>query len=248
MNLEKPAPFVVGVSRSGTTLLRLMLDAHPELAIPPETHFIPDAVAAVLDSPRPADAFCTTVSESPRWEDFGLSRAEFVRRVVALQPFDVGEALRTFYRLYAGIFDKRRWGDKSPHYLQDMAAVQRVLPEAHFVHVIRDGRDVACSILPLSWGPASAGEAADWWRAQIELARVQARLLPAYLEIRYEDLVAETENKLAEICDFISLPFEGAMVDYHRHAAQRLTELEHDLVHPERHWVLPGTERVAMMT
>jgi hypothetical protein len=78
-----PAPFVVGVSRSGTTLLRLMLDAHPELAIPAETRFLPELFAMVEGGARP-DAVTAFLTGHDRWGDFGLDAGELGRRIDAL--------------------------------------------------------------------------------------------------------------------------------------------------------------------
>jgi hypothetical protein len=153
-------PFVVGLSRSGTTLLRLMLDAHRLVAIPSGTFFIPEARRVCADSPQPAESFLALLATHWKWPDFHLDAAALRREVQALEPFDLGAALRAFYRLYAQRFNKPRWGDKSA-YLAEMDAVQAVLPEAVFVHLIRDGRDVALSIRPLYWGPNTLAEAAD---------------------------------------------------------------------------------------
>lgn len=104
-------PFVVGVARSGTTLLRLMLDAHPDLAIPHETHFIP----AVLREPQAGrEDFFRKLTEFPTWEDLKTPAERFRQELLRLEPFDVRDGLRAFYRLYAGLRGKSRWGDKSP--------------------------------------------------------------------------------------------------------------------------------------
>lgn len=203
-----PSPFIVGVGRSGTTLLRLMLDAHPELTIPPETHFLPKA-ANVCNRAATPDlhwAFCEVLTSSVTWNYFGLDEETLERRVANVEPFDTGEALRTFYQLYAERFEKPRWGDKTPLYVRKMRLIQSLLPEARFIHVIRDGRDVALSNIPLWFGPNSIEEAAHWWQNWIREAREQSQGLDAYLEIRYEDLVLDTVPTLKKVCDFINLP------------------------------------------
>ena len=114
---RRPPPFIVGVARSGTTLLRLMLDAHPELAIPPETHFVPRLIKLVDGGAGPGEV-ATFLAGHPRWGDYGLDAAELERRLDALEPFDAGSALRAFYGLYAEGQGKPRWGDKSPPYVE----------------------------------------------------------------------------------------------------------------------------------
>ena len=88
-----------------------------------------------------------------------------------------------------------------------MRLLHKTLPEARFVHVIRDGRAVALSLSGLSWGPQTAAEAADRWVADIERARKMARRLPHYAEVRYEELVADPEPSLRRACELCELPW-----------------------------------------
>jgi hypothetical protein len=220
-----PAPFVVGAGRSGTTLLRLMLDSHPDLAIPPETNMMPRVIRQCRDSQNNADDFLAAVTSSPRWPDFHMSAETLGERVRALSPFDLSEAIREYYRLYAAGKGKKRWGDKSPGHVQSLQLLARWLPEVRFLHMIRDGRDVALSILPLHFGPNTIEEAAHWWSRSIEKARRQARSIDFYMEIRYEELVENTEAVLRRTCRFIELPWDESILAYHQRAANRLTEL-----------------------
>ena len=236
---------MVGVPRSGTTLLRLMLDAHSQLAIPPETQFLEPLLAT--DN---AESFVKTITTVPRWPHFQLDPDELGRRVRALPTFTIAGGLRTFYRLYAERFGKQRWGDKTPIYLVRMSQIQTLLPEAHFVHLIRDGRDVALSLAPRSWGPNSIPEVASMWAHRIRCAREEAPRLHGYLEVRYEDLTSDPEGSLRRICDFLRLPWESTMLDYHQHAEERLAEQEGDLrtqqvfmPAAERRWVHRLTSR-----
>ena len=226
-----PAPFVVGVARSGTTLLRLMLDAHPELAIPPETHFIPKLAKALGEVPKTVGEdemrrrAHQLITQHRRWPDFGLDAHELDRRFEHAEPFNATNALRAFYALYAEKQGKPRWGDKSPSYVRRMRRVHAVLPEARFVHLIRDGRDVALSQLEVHHGADEVGEAATDWVTGIEKARREARRLgDAYIEVRYEDLVAEPEPVLRRVCVLVRLDYQPAMLDYHRGAEDRLAE------------------------
>jgi hypothetical protein len=224
-----PAPFIVGVARSGTTLLRLMLDAHPELAIPPETHFIPKLVKACEQDGDPRDRVFELLTSHRRWPDYGLDAAELRERLDRIEPFAAGDALRAFYGLYAEKQGKPRWGDKSPSYVRRMRRVQSALPEAHFVHLVRDGRDVALSQVEVDFGPDALDDAARDWVDGIGKARRQARRLRHYLELRYEDLVADPEPALRRVCEFIRLPWDPAMLDYHEGARERMAEVTRDL-------------------
>lgn len=220
-----PIPFVVGAARSGTTLLRLMLDAHPDLAIPPETHFVPHVARRCPRAADPARCLIETIVAAPTWPDFGLDLDALRRRVAELRPFALGAGLAAFYELYAGRFGKPRWGDKTPRYVAHMRVVQDLVPAAGFVHLLRDGRDVALSIRGLGFGPETIDEAAAWWLARVTGGRSQVGDLRRYLEVRYEDLVLDTEPTLRRICAFLDLPWHPAMLDYHVRAGERLAEL-----------------------
>lgn len=221
---EAPAPFIVGVPRSGTTLLRLMLDAHSRLAIPAETHFLPALLRGRLRG-LSTEAFLGVVIGDETWANFGLDPVRYQDTVRGLEPFTVSEALRSFYRLYAARFGKDRWGDKTPPHRRHLASIQKLLPEAHFVHLIRDGRDVALSLRELWWGPGDDVEAqARFWVEEIERTRGHARRARNYVEVRYEELVAKPEPVLRSICDYLSLPFESGMLAYHEQAGARLGE------------------------
>ena len=201
-----------------------MLDAHPELSIPPETGFIPDALKALAAGPAdPRAAFCRTVTLSPAWDDFNLTSEEFHSALAAIEPFDLGEGERAFYRAYASRFGKPRWGDKTPGYGSHLDAIQSVLPEARFIHLIRDGRDAALSITGLWFAPGGEIEAlAADWRTRILRTRKLAKRCAHYLEIRYERLIADAPLELRRVCEFIGLPYDPGMERYHESARSRL--------------------------
>ncbi len=220
-------PIIVGVPRSGTTLLRLMLDAHSDLAIPPETHFIP--AVAKLDARASAlrEVFFRAVTAMPTWSDFHLSKEQFFQSLLQIEPFALSEGIRAFYRLYPRRLNKWRWGDKTPPYSLHLTTLESLLPEAYFIHIIRDGRDVALSVKGLWFAPGEDLEtiAADWCH-RVKVAHIHGQRFRHYLEIHYEDLVTDTTKLLKHICDYIELPYEPRMEKYYLFARQRLEEHE----------------------
>lgn len=222
-----PAPFVVGLTRSGTTLLRMMLDAHRELTVPPETHFVPDVIKAAR-AEGTTDEVLAALTENRTWGDFGIDPEEMRRRLEAVDSGDAAGAVRAFFEAYAERQGKPRWGDKTPAYMLSVQRIGRTLPEARFIHLIRDGRDVALSqrARALNEQPAPA-EQAERWVKRIRKSREQASTLkgPRYVEARYEDLVREPEGTLRRICEFIELPWDEGVLSYHERAAERLTEM-----------------------
>jgi hypothetical protein len=203
-----------------------MLDAHPQLAIPAETGFIP-TVAALGTGRRARRAFWQTVTGLATWPDLSVCRAVFWRRLLAIEPFTVSAGVRCFYEMYAGQRHKRRWGDKTPIFGQHLTVIQQVVPEAHFVHLIRDGRDVALSLRGLWFAPGDTWTSlAEHWRGHVSRTRAQGAACGQYLEVRYEDLVTDTRAVLKRICRFLELPWSPAMESYHRTSRRRLSEVQ----------------------
>lgn len=218
-------PFIVGVPRSGTTLLRVMLDSHPDLAIPPETHFIPKVYKETLISPNPKKTFLDLVTTSNRWEDFHLDVGELTAAIGRLENYNLKKALFTFYGLYAKRFNKLYWGDKTPGYVLHMKLIYSILPEAYFFHIIRDVRDVYLSIKNLWWGPSDPHNVIIWWKDRINEARKQAVDLPFYLEIQFNELVLKPEQTLRKICSCLDLQWNPIMLKYYLRANDRVNEL-----------------------
>jgi hypothetical protein len=221
-----PAPFIVGVARSGTTLLRLMLDAHPLLAIPAETGFLPAVAALAGPTDDPRRDFLDAITALPTWEDLALSRDDLRARLAEVEPFTPADGVRCLFRTYARRLGKWRWGDKTPVHGLHLRAIHALLPEARFLHILRDGRDVALSLRGLWFAPGDTVEAmARHWRERVEAIRAEGAGCPHYLEIRYEDLLRRTRPLLRRICRFLELPFSPAMEAYHEGAAARLDEV-----------------------
>jgi hypothetical protein len=220
-----PAPFVVGFGHSGSTLLRLMLDAHPDLAIPPETNFLPDLINGWSEGDGPDDVIEFLMARR-RWGDYQLDSEELRARLAAASPLDPARAARCFFELYAEKQDKPRWGDKSPRYAINMPMIKRKLPEARFVHLIRDGRDVALSALKgKDPTPEGVEQTARRWRRRLGRARSGAERAGDYIEVRYEDLITDTEAQLRRICELAELPWDDAMLRYHERSEERLQEM-----------------------
>jgi hypothetical protein len=216
-----PPLLVLGVRRSGTTLLRVMLDRHSELAIPDESYFIPqlaDRHRGTLDP----DAFVDDLQRLPTLRDWDVP-PEAVRG--RLEPgATLGRAAAAVYEVYAERHGKRRWGDKTPMYMEHLPLLERLFPDARYVHLIRDGRDAALSFLSLPKGVVTetwahprdaAGFACQWKREVTAAQALGVRVGPGrYLEIRYEELVADPERELRRTCDLAELVFEPTMLDY----------------------------------
>jgi hypothetical protein len=204
--------FVVGCPRSGTTLLRNLLRSHPNLTLPSESHFVPSLFAVWGD---PGDA------RAARRLAARILRLHWVRSwELGLAPAALADCRRyrelveRLYRAYARRQGKPRWGDKTPAYALELATLDRIFPDARFIHVVRDGREVALSLMRTAFGPQNPYTAARYWRRHVVAARHDGEPLGAtrYLEVRYDDLVGQTEPTLRRVCDFLGEPFDAAVL------------------------------------
>jgi hypothetical protein len=214
--------FVLGVRRSGTTLLRVMLDRNSAIAIPDESYFIPQLAHRHRGTSVDADAFLDDVRRLSTLREWGLTTSAVAERLVpGMTP---GEAIGAIFAAYAALQGKARWGDKTPLYMQYLPLLERTFPAARFVHLVRDGRDAALSFLSVpggimteGWGhPKDAAGFARLWRTEIEAAQALGRRVgpDRYLELRYEELVRDPAVQLAGVCAFACLEFEPGMLDY----------------------------------
>jgi hypothetical protein len=215
-----PFPFLVSSGRSGTTLLRAMMNAHPQMAVPPETFFVtrflPERGRWETPEGFATERFVSDVLVNERFGRWELPETLVREAVTEERPRDYGDAIRSLYALYARTGGKRRYADKTPVYIYEMPALAETFPEARFVHVIRDGRDVAPALVGMDVRPNGLPEAALLWRERVEAGRAAGRGLGPhrYMELRYEDLVSGPEEALRDLCEFISLDYDPAMLTY----------------------------------
>jgi hypothetical protein len=194
---ERPI-FIIGVQRSGTSLLRRIFDSHSRIACPAESKFIAPLVAALDDTKALAG-----------WRSLGFERAQVTEAMAAF--------VRSFFDGYAAAQGKPRWADKTPRYALSVGGIAELFPTCQVVHVIRDGRDVVASHRH-RWGYVAALKAVPKWRLYVQAAQTAGAVLGAgrYYEIRYEDLVTDTEATVRKLLDFLGEPWDDAMLDFDR--------------------------------
>jgi hypothetical protein len=223
-----PYVFLVGCPRSGTTLLRRIADAHPQLAVVHETRWIPRTyefrrgltpegfvTPKLLERMRdPRRLRRLEIDETDLERSFGNgARVPFASFVTAL--FD----------LYGERHGKRLVGDKSPGYVRYMPMLHALWPRAKFVHIIRDGRDVCLSVLDWRKGATSYATFDEdpittvgvWWEWYVRLGlEGRSKLLAGvYHELRYESLVAEPEQESVQLCNFLGISYDSEMLRFH---------------------------------
>lgn len=240
-------PFFVGCGRSGTTLLRAMFDAHRDVAVPDEVAFIVRYArphyAVQYGWPRRFDLsrcvdLITADSSFRRWP---VTEGEARGALAERPPTSFTATIRQLYALVAAQRRKSRYADKTPMHVLHLRRLGRMFPEARFVHVVRDGRDVAVSYRSVDWGPRTVEAAAIRWRRNVRRGRRDGeRLGPGrYREVRYEDLVADPASVLPELCHFLDLPWDEEMLHHHDRAADVIASTRFPDAH--RRVLLPAT-------
>lgn len=219
--------FVVGCSRSGTTLLQALIDGHPNLSIPPESQIYN----------RFGPVFHT-------YGDFG-QRTDRMRFITALlrdayirqwrldaEPDDIERRLgrrdragviEALFSLYAEKNGARRWGDKTPEHIRHLAEIRSDFPGAKLIHLVRDGRDVAEAMRRMIWGPVTAFGLAHEWRREVMYWQtfIARHGSVDTLVVRYEDMVRSPQETLARVLGFLGEPFVDTVSSY---AATPLTQ------------------------
>lgn len=218
-------PHIVGVPRSGTTLLRLMLDAHPDMAIPPETHFI-GAASTAKDGQALLDHISTDNNHTKKiltgWHNLNI------KDVSLPQDCSVSDAYNLIYQTYAKSLGKSRWGDKTAINIWNVDLILSLIPNSFVIHIIRDGRDASQSWTETIYhktaiNPETMKEQAQYWVDAITKARKDA-VSGRYMEVRYEDLVADPQLVIEKIDAAIGLVPHIAQMSHHEYAATRLDD------------------------
>ena len=215
--------FVGGCPRSGTTLLQVMLDMHPDLAMPRETNFIRDLYwrrARFGDLRDPANRraaaqwiFSDREHLTRRLLHRRLTPEEAIREIAASPP-TIGSIIERCVRLHDP--DAPRWGDKRPAYSGFIGPLLAMFPDAQYVNVVRDPRGVVASQLAMGWDNPEIVVPAAVVRWEFSAARTDhfaRRLRPdQLLDVRYEDLVADPQAQVERILRFAGLA-AGDVVD-----------------------------------
>jgi hypothetical protein len=203
--LQSPV-FLVGSMRSGSTLLRLMLDHHPEIAFDKEFDF---AVALVSDT-----------GQLPSMQSY-LAWIKHVRGMdYEVRPsLGYQEQVYDFLRQKKATSGGKKYAGATVHVHFDR--LRFLWPNARYVHLVRDPRDVARSVLQKGWAGNIYQASGFWIQAEDCWDSLAVHLsTDQFIELHYEDLVTQTESELSRICQFIGVEFAPAMLDYQVDARQ----------------------------
>jgi hypothetical protein len=190
--------FNVGSRRSGTYWLQRIVTAHPEVAaVPSETHLFAGGIAPLFEGFQHSLRSSAKVGEVYVEREAALDAARDLCDVVLAGAVEPGSA---------------RIAERTPLHVFHLELIAAIYPDARFVHIIRDGRDVARSVAAQRWGPDEIAEAAAEWRDAILAARSAGLADHVYREVRYEDLLTDPAPLVAELYEWLGLAASDEVV------------------------------------
>ena len=230
--------FIGGYSRSGTTLLGAMIGAHTQCICTPESQFKTDVLRDFGEKKKEEVNIETArkmILAHPRyrvlWGDVADSDA-----LTGINSYE--DLILWFVRKYAEKEGKPHaayWVDHSPTNIKNAKTLLGLFPDSKFIHIIRDGRGVSASIIPLDWGPNTVYKTARSWKSRVSLYLSLESSLKKdqILRVRYEDLIQAPETTLRDICSFLDLEYQPQMVEGSGFKVPRYQDKQHSLIGKE---------------
>jgi hypothetical protein len=226
-----PYVFLVGCLRSGTTLLQRIVDAHPEIAVIHEAQWVPrwyERRVGLTEEGVVTPKLVARLLEHRRFPRLQLDAERVAGLIEGDEPKHYARFVTEVFDLHGQAKGKALVGEKSPGYVRHLPTLHALWPQAKVVHLIRDGRDVALSVLDWkkrettvgrlpTWKEDPVTTTALWWEWHVRLGRDAADLLgpERYCELRYESLVADTEGECKKLSAFLGVPFDHAMLHFY---------------------------------
>ena len=207
--------FIVGAPRSGTTLLRNMLNRHPAIAIYRESDFYHYVYRRRRSFGNLGDLRNRQCLVREYLSTRGVRRMQMELQALEATLLEDGVSYHAFFlsllRSYAQAQGKRRCGEKTPRHALITEELCQWYPDASIIHLVRDPRDVVASLMRMPWADHNVlGNAHLWLRFNLAARSSQHR--PKYLLVHYEQLVTQPEQELRHICSFIGEDYSAIML------------------------------------
>lgn len=238
--------FILSNPRSGSSLLRVICDSHPEITVPPECGFTEWWYEKYKDwkskdnKTKRLDIFCLDLESSRKFETWDFDFQHFKNLVMDYKPQNYAD-LVALVHISFGLKKNKKikvWGDKNNYFINKTDLLDRLFPEAKFIFIVRDGRDVATSYISLKnlktdspYAPKLPSEineiALEWKENNTKVISFLSGLEENnILTLRYEDLVIGLEDNCKLICDFLNVPFDAQMLEYYKIGLEPLHTLD----------------------
>ena len=211
-----------------------MLASHPDLLVTPECGFalwLAEAFSSRdCESRDVRSDYARQVYACRKFSTWGIALEQLQDHLQRCKATDYGELAAEIYHCYGKLIAKKsycRWGDKNNFYLNLIGEIAALYKDAQFIHIVRDGRDVACSYKEINerkhssqFAPQLPGEveaiAEEWCRNVLEARGALSKLASnRTCEVRFSELVENTEVELAKLCQFLGVDYSSRMLDYH---------------------------------
>jgi Sulfotransferase family len=207
--------FVGGCERSGTTLLAAVLGAHSSSLCVPEMKFKLDILQLCSASDHDEGKKAAILRKLKSRSKFRIWELRADLTALPLEQMsgrDLIEWAVTAYGQTVGKPAPLIWIDHTPSSIKYAWTLFHVFPDAHLIHIIRDGRAVAASLLPLDWGPNEIDHTVSYWTERLAYGFVaESRWPKKVTRIHYENLVRDPEGTVKKLCAVLAIPYEPAM-------------------------------------
>lgn len=221
---EIPFIFIVGRPRSGTTLLRTLFDAHPNVIIPPECQFIVNLYPKYgkIVSWKKTDilAFYNDLIDQWLFDTWKIDNEKLKNALLEYQgEYTYSTICKAVYMQYASLFNKGEvllFGDKNPGYAIYTILLQKIFPDAKFIHIIRDYRDNFVSIRNVDFELPIPSLVVQKWKYFYQRYEKDSKSNPQkYRTINYESLARNPEKEMKSLCDFTKISFTTEIFNFH---------------------------------
>jgi hypothetical protein len=218
MKINNPF-FLVGCPRSGTTLLQQLLDAHPDIAVAPETHFIrrfwlKKNEYGDLSKNENYASLLRSILSVEEFSEMGIDADVF-----QLKAWQINRDYCHLFSLLLSEFSKSKQatlvGEKTPNHVLYIPILKQFFPDEKFIEVFRDPRAVVNSWRNVPWSTGSIRGDTQVWKKYILAPKSSDLDTQSLFSFHYEDLVANPEQVLRQVCGFLEVSYHSDMLNFH---------------------------------
>ena len=221
--------FIIGRPRSGTTLLRFLFEAHPQVLVPPESPFIINLYRKYRNvthwDSSIVSEFCDDVYRQRYFDKWLIPKDQLCQKLMEKEGTSTfQEMVRQVCTAYTSVFEKKEivWiGDKNPGYSLYVHRLHQLFPEAKIIHITRDYRDNYLSLVRVNFEVPIVPLVVYRWKFALKRMWKLKKQVPGLIHsVRYEDLVADPEHHFREVCHFLGISYDPEVLSFYRKKSQ----------------------------
>ncbi len=233
---EKPI-FILGAQRSGTTLVRLLLNNHPRIAIPDESTFLmPILKSKYLKQAISGERlknFIRYLQVNKEFEIWNFDNSKTIDALLNKKSYSLHGLISVIFKSFCEAKGKPRWGDKTPSFFRKADILSKLFPQAKYLHIVRDGRDVFASYKKMKVMRNYAAVNALEWRYKVwKIENFLSGINPSdKITIRYEDLVANPEDVMKQVFNTIEEEYDDGILEFHKDSKYNVGKNHSNLIY-----------------